>query len=326
MRNPALETRQIGRTGLKVPRLCLGTSVLASMPEAYGYGVTEAAAKAMLRAILTGPVRFLDTSRNYGAGRAETWLGDVLRELGGLPRDFVVSTKLDRDPATNRLDAARARRSLQESLEAMGLDRVHILHLHDPEYALSLDEVTRKGGAINELMKMKEEGLAQAIGLAAGRVDVMMPLLRDFDFDVLITHNRYTLLNRNAAAMIDFAHGKGMGVLNAAPFGSGVLAKGAASNARHAYQDLTPGIRSRVRAIEEICARHAVPIGPVALQFSMRDPRITSTITGVSKPERIQQALDWANVPVPEALWEEIAGLAVDTADPEATRDYQPPA
>jgi D-threo-aldose 1-dehydrogenase len=326
MQKSALELRAVGRSNLQVQGLCLGTSVLASMPEAYGYQVSEADAKVMLRSILNGPIRFLDTSRNYGAGRAETWMGDVLKEMGGLPKDFVVSTKLDRDPATNRFDAARTRRSLEESLKAMGLDRVHILHLHDPEYASSLDDVTRKGGAIDELMKMKAEGLTQVVGLAAGRVDVMMPLLHDNDFDVLITHNRYTLLNRNAEQMIEFASKKGMGVLNAAPFGSGILAKGSGSGARHAYQDTNEGLKAEVRKIEDICRRYDVPMGAVALQFSMRDPRITSTITGVSKPNRIQQALDWANVKMPDALWSEVLSLPYNQEDPESTRDYKAPA
>jgi len=325
MQNQKIGSRPLGKTGLSVPQLCLGTSVLASMPEAYGYTVAEADGKAMLRAILSGPIRFLDTSRNYGAGRSETWLGDVLQETGGLPKDFIVSTKLDRDAQTNVLDGARARRSLEESLKAMRLDRVHILHLHDPEHCAALTDVTRKGGAIDELMKMKAEGLCQAVGLAAGVVDVMMPLLRDFDFDVLITHNRFTLLNRNANAIIDLAQRKGMGVLNAAPFSSGVLAKGSASGARHAYQDLRPDIRAQAEAIEKICARHGLQTGAAALQFSMRDPRIASTIVGVSKPERITQLLDWANAPIPEAAWKELMALPFTSTDPEATRDYQAP-
>ena len=126
-----------------------------------------------------------------------------------MPKGAVLSTKLDRDMETNRFDAAQARRSLEASLKALGVDRVDILHLHDPEYAADLSEVTGPKGAIAELFRMKEEGLAEAVGLAAGRVDMMMPMLRDWDFDALITHNRFTLANRNAEAMIDFARAEG---------------------------------------------------------------------------------------------------------------------
>ncbi len=317
---------KVGQTALSVPRLCFGCAPLSSMPESFGFTVEEQQAKDTLRAILTGPVKFLDTSRNYGGGRAEKWLGEVLRDLGGAPKDLIISTKLDRDPDTNRFDARRARKSLEESLKALGVDHVGILHLHDPEHSASIDEITAKGGAMEELFKMKEEGIANAVGLAAGKVDVMMPLLRNYDFDALITHNRFSLLNRNAEAMIDFAHKKGIAVLNAAPYSSGVLAQGSASSARHAYQDVSPEIRGQVQKIEAICAKYSVPLGAMALQFSMRDPRVTSTILGISKPGRIQQTLDWAQFAIPDQAWSEIMALPATTDDPESTRDYQPPA
>jgi D-threo-aldose 1-dehydrogenase len=197
------------------------------MPETYGYGVSEERALATVRAILDGPVNFLDTSNNYGLGRSEERIGTVLRERGGLPEGFVLSTKLDRDSETGRFDGARARRSLEESLGRLGLDRVPLLHLHDPEHARDLGEITGKSGALEGLFRMKEEGLAQAVGLAVGRLDIMAPLLRDWPFDALISHNRYTLLNRSADAMFEEAHARGIAILNAAPYASGVLAKGA---------------------------------------------------------------------------------------------------
>jgi D-threo-aldose 1-dehydrogenase len=226
--------------------------------------------------------------------------------------------------ATGRFDASRARRSLEESLKRLGLDRVPLLHLHDPEHAASLAEITGRGGALPELMKMKEEGIVDAVGLAAGNVEVMMPLLRDWDFDALITHNRYTLVNRNAEPMIAFAASKGIAVLNAAPYASGVLAKGTGSYKRYVYQEASAEALAPVKRIEAICAKHDVPPGAVALQFSLRDPRITSTICGVSRPERVQETLDWAARPIPDALWEELKSFPFATDDPEATRDYKP--
>jgi D-threo-aldose 1-dehydrogenase len=315
----------LGRTTLLVPQIGFGSAPLSSMPESFGFTVGEERAKATLRAIIAGPARFIDTSRNYGAGRAETWLGDVLREMGGPPKDLVISTKLDRDPETNRFDGSRARRSLEESLKCLGLEKVHILHLHDPEYAASIEDVTRKGGALDALFSMKENGLADAVGLAAGKVQVMMPLLRDYDFDVIITHSRYSLLNRNADEMIEFAAKKGIAVLNAAVFSSGVLAKGSASGARHAYQELSDPIRRQVQDIEAICARYNVPLGAAALQFSMRDPRIASTICGVSRPERVDEIVNWSQLAIPQPAWDEILARPASRDDPEATRDYQPP-
>ncbi len=312
----------LGNADLSVSRICIGTSALGSMPNTYGYGVDEERARATIRAIFDSPLNFLDTSRNYGMGRSEQRIGAVIRERGGLPPGFVISTKLDRDPETNRFDRAQARRSLEESLDALGLDRVDLLHLHDPEHTASLDDMTGKNGALAELFRMKDEGLAKAVGLAAGRVDVMMPLLADWDFDALITHNRFTLANRNATAMIDYARSKGVAVLNAAPYASGVLAKGTERYPRVAYQEASASALSPIRQIEAICAKYSVPPGAAALQFSMRDDRIASTICGVSKPERIQQTLEWAAWPIEEIVWSELMTVPFDIADPESTRDY----
>lgn len=314
----------IGRTRLQVTKVGFGTSALGNMPDTYGYAVEEERARETVRAIFAGPGNFLDTSRNYGFGRSEERIGEVIRERGGLPEGFVLSTKLDRDMKTNRFDAARARRSLEESLKALGLDRIPLLHLHDPEYADSLAPIGGPGGAIAELFKMKEEGLVEAVGLAAGRIDVMMPFLREWDFDALITHNRFTLMNRNAEPMMDLAHSKRIAVLNAAPYGSGILAKGSGAYPRYVYQEASEAALEPIRRIEAICSRHGVPTGAAALQFSMRDPRVTSTIVGVSRPERVQQTLEWANLPIPEAVWEELKSVPASTDDPEATRDYRP--
>ena len=314
----------IGRSGLKVSRVCFGLAPIGDMPDTYGHGVGIEQAHATVRAIFDSEVNFLDTSRNYGFGRSEERIGDVIRERGGIPKGFVISTKLDRDMDTLTFDAARARRSLEESLKALGVDKVQLLHLHDPEYASSLADVTKPGGALAALFRMKEEGLADAVGLAAGRVDIMMPMLRDWDFDALITHNRFTLVNRNAEEMMDLAVSRGIAVLNAAPFSGGVLAKGSATHRRYVYQEASAAMLEPVRRVEEVCARHGVAPGAAALQFSMRDPRVVSTVIGISKPERIASTLAWARQPIPPAAWSELMALPFESGDPEATRVYKP--
>lgn len=319
-----MEKIQLGRTKLAVSRICFGTSSLSSMPDTYGYEVDAERARATVRAIFDSPVNFLDTSRIYGFGRSEERIGDVIRERGGLPEGFVLSTKLDREPETGRFDAAQARRSLEQSLQALGVDRIHLLHLHDPEHAGSLAEVAGAGGALAELFRIREEGLAEAVGLAAGDVGIMMPMLRDWDFDVLITHNRFTLVNRNAGEMIDLAAARNIAVLNAAPYAGGVLAKGSQSFRRYVYQEASGEMLDPIRRVEAICARYGVPPGAVALQFSMRDRRVASTVCGVSRPERVQETLAWAEWQISDGLWEEIDALPFSTDDPEATRDYSP--
>lgn len=309
---------------LKIPALCFGTSALGNMPGTYGYQTPEEQAYSTVRTILTSRFAFLDSSRNYGDGRSEERIGHVIAELGSLPSNAILSTKLDRDMQSGRFDAARARESLEQSLRALNVDHIDILHLHDPEHAASVSEITGTNGALPELLRMKEEGLCKAIGLAAGRVDIMMPLLHDWDFDVLISHNRFTLLNRNADPMFNLAQERGVTILNAAPYAGGVFAKGSIEHPRYVYQEAGDAVLDPIRQVEALCARYQVPTGAVALQFSMRDPRIASTICGVSKPERVEQSLAWAATQVPDALWDELENLTPSYDDPEATRQYTP--
>lgn len=319
-----MQRHPIGTTGLEVTAIGFGTAPLGGMPDTYGHSVDEATARATVDAIFDSPVNLMDTSRNYGAGRSEERIGAVIREWGGLPPGFVLSTKLDRDMDTGRFDAARARRSLEESLTVLGLDHIPMLHLHDPEHALNMDEIVRKGGALDALFRMKEEGLATAVGLAMGRLDVMLPLVREWPFDVVLSHNRFTLLNRSADELFDVARARGITVLNAAPYAGGVLAKGTAQVKKITYQDASEAALAPVRHVEGICADHGVAPGAVGLQFSMNDPRVTSTIVGVSKAERVAATLDWAAAVIPTQAWDQLGRLPYETEDPEAHRVYRP--
>jgi D-threo-aldose 1-dehydrogenase len=319
-----VEKVALGRSGLSVTRLCVGMAPIADMPGTYGYGVTVEQAHKMVHAVFDSGINFIDTSRNYGLGRSEQRIGEVIKERGGIPKGFVISSKLDRDMDTLRFDAGQARRSIEDSLKTLNVGKIELLHLHDPEHARALDEINGPKGAIAELFKMKTEGLCDAVGLAAGRADIMMPMLKEWDFDAIQTHNRYTLVNRNADEMMDLCRDRGIAVLNGAPYASGVLAKGSASNAPYAYQKTSEAVLAPVKAIERICAKYDIAPGAAALQFSLRDPRVLSTVIGISKPERIAQTIAWANQPIPQVAWDELLALPFETGDPEATRQYSP--
>jgi D-threo-aldose 1-dehydrogenase len=312
-----LKTTQLGRTGLAVSNICFGTGGLTNGADADTSERIRTAHKTV-RAIFDSPANFIDTSRIYGRGRSEERIGEVIRERGGLPPGFILETKLDLDFDTRRFDGAAARRSLEASIEALGIDRFHVLHLHDPEFIDDISDVTGPKGSLAELMKMKEEGFCDAVGLGAGAVDVMMPLLRDWDFDVVLTHNRFTLVNRNAEPMIDYAISRGMAVLNAAPYGGGVFAKGSVAVPKYSYKDAPAPVLDAIRGVEAICTRHNIPLGAAALQFSMRDPRITSTVCGVSRPERIAETIEWANWPIPDVVWDELAAIPYSMENPQA--------
>ncbi|MDA8586261.1 aldo/keto reductase [Rhodobacteraceae bacterium] len=320
----SLELNTAARLPFPVTNICFGTSPLGDMPDTYGYSVDAARARETISSMLSQPHSFIDTSRNYGDGRSEARIGDVIRERGGVPAGCVLATKVDRNMKTNVLDADRARRSVEESLEALAVGRLQILHLHDPEHCADLNDITRSGGALDEVFRMKEEGLVGAVGLAMGNLPMMTSILPDWDFDALISHNRFTLLNRSADRMYTDAHARGIAIFNAAPYASGILAKGSNKTQKITYQDATEAQLKPVHAIEEVCARHNVPTGVAALQFSMRDPRVTSTIVGVSKSVRVQQTLEWAQMDTPDALWAELGALPFSSDDPEAERDYKP--
>ncbi len=319
-----MDRRAIGQTGLSVTPIGFGTAALGGMPDTYGHDVDEDTARATVRAIFDSPVNLIDTSRNYGLGRAEARVGAVIRERGGLPDGFVLSTKLDRDMDSGRFDGDQARRSAEESLAALGIDRFQILHLHDPEHARDLNEITRKGGALDTLFRMKEEGLVQAAGIAMGRIDILLPILRDWPFDLVLSHNRFTLVNRSAAPVIELAAERGIVFFNAAPFAGGVLAKGSATVRRITYQDADDAALAPIRAVEALCQRDGVAPGALALQFSMQQPGITSTVVGVSRPDRVAQTLDWAGQDITLRTFEAGTSASYSSEDPEVGRVYLP--
>ncbi|MEJ6772613.1 MAG: aldo/keto reductase [Pelagibacteraceae bacterium] len=319
-----MKKNKIKDTGLEVTELSFGTSSLGSMPDTYGYEVSENRAQKTLNRFFQGPVNMLDTSRNYAMGESEKRIGKAIKENGGWPNGFLLSTKLDRNMDTLVLDKNRVRESLEESLKTLNVDSVDILFLHDPEYAKDITDITKKGGAMDELFKIKNEGLAKAAGVAMGKVDIMFPLLKNWDFDVIINHNRYTLLNREANEMYDYASSKNIAIFNAAPYAGGVLAKGPDNFKKITYQDATEEKLAPAREFEKVCKKHNVELGAAALQFSLRDNRITSTICGVTSVESIEKNLAWANTNIPEEFWNEVLKLPYSTKDPESERNFTP--
>ena len=319
-----MRRNKIRGTDIYVTPICFGTSPLGDMPDTYGYRVSQQRAIETIKCILKSPVNFVDTSRNYGMGRSEERLGLALKEKQNLSADLIISSKLDRDMKTNVFDFAQARKSFEQSLNALKVEQIPILHLHDPEYALDLKQVTSKGGALDFLFSLKEERLVKAVGLAMGRLEIMEPLLKERPFDTLISHNRFTILNRQADKMFDYAYKRGITVFNAAPYAGGILAKGSSITDRLVYQKASKEKLKPVYEIEKICKKYNIPVGAVALQFSIKDKRITSTIVGVSKPDRIKETLAWANLFIPEEAWAEIRKLPYAIDDPEAGRVYKP--
>lgn len=306
--NPAASTsrRGLGATGLSVTPICWGTSPLASMAQLYGYAVEEDQAVATVRAAFDSPVNFVDTSNGYGEdGTSERRIGAAIRQAGGLPGDVVLATKVDPDPRTGDFSGDRVRASLEESLERLGVDRIALMHLHDPE-RISFEEGVAPGGPLEALVDLRERGLVEHLGVAGGPVGLLQQYLDTGEFEVVLSHNRYTLLDRSAEALFRAAADRGLGVLNAAPYGGGMLAKGPGVQQKYAYGARDDRVRAAAEAMEASCRRHDVPLAAAALQFSLRSGMITSTVVGVSSPQRIEQTLELAAVAIPDELWDEL--------------------
>ena len=164
--NP-IEKTALGRTGLSVTKLCFGLGPIGDMPDTYGYQVEAERARDTVRAVFDSPVNFLDTSRNYGFGRSEERIGEVIRERGGIPEGFVISSKLDRDMETNKIRWRAGPPLAGRKPKALNVDRIQLLHVHDPEYASSLSDVTGPEGRARRTLP--HEGGRPCRGCGAGR-------------------------------------------------------------------------------------------------------------------------------------------------------------
>jgi len=301
--------RPLGKTGLYVSPLCIGCAPLGDMPETFEYGVDEDRAFRTLEAVFESPINFLDTAASYGDGESERRIGEVLKKKGGLPEGVVLATKADRDLQTGEFSGDQMRRSVERSLGLLGLDRLQLVYLHDPEHE-SFEHMTSPGGPVEVLRDLRDEGVVEHLGVAGGPIDLMIRYVRTGLFEAAITHNRYTLLDRSAEPLLDVADERGVALLNAAPYGSGILAKGPEAYSRYAYQEAPKEMVEKVRKMQVACQEFGVPLAAAALQFSMRDPRVVSTIVGISRPERVEQTLELAAQSIPEGLWERLSSLA----------------
>lgn len=314
-----LPLRPFGNTGLQVTALAVGLAPLGSMPETFGYEVSVDQALATMHAIFRSPINFLDTAASYSDGESERRIGLALREYGGVPSGYVLATKVDRDLQTGDYSGDQVRRSLERSLRLLGLERLQLIYLHDPEHT-TFENVMSRSGPLAVLRQFQDGGIIEHIGVAGGPIDLMIRYVETGAFAAVITHNRYTLLNRSAEPLLQMAHRRGVAVVNAAPFGGGILARGPREFPHYAYVPASSDLLDRATRMEAICRRAGVPLAAAALQFSVRDPRVVSSIVGVSKPERVQQLVDLADHRIPEHVWAELEAVGPVEGDPEAGR------
>lgn len=309
-----MQTKPLGNTGLSVTPLCVGTSPLGNFPAQYGYEVGAEQAVATISRVLQGPITFIDTSNNYGEGESERRIGKAIAEAGGLPEGFVLATKVDPRPGSEDFSGDRVRASVRESQERLGIEQLQLVYLHDPE-RITFEEATAPGGAVEALVQLKDEGVIQHIGVAGGPIDLERRYVGLGIFDAVISHNRYTLVDQSASPLLDDAVAAGVAFVNAAPYGGGMLVRGPDAVPTYCYQPASDETIGRVRQMETACKAKGVPLAAAALQFSLRDDRVTSTIVGMSTPERVDQTVELAEWPIDGELWSELLELAAPGRD-----------
>lgn len=268
---------------------------------------SEAAIQTAISALTSG-VGVVDTSNSYSQGRSEAAIGAAIQELGGVPEGTVVVTKCDRDLTTGRLDRDRVWRSFEESRDRLGIDYFPLYHLHDP-YTITFAEAAAPGGALEGLAELHEQGLVGALGIAAAPLDLLDDYVDTGLFRAILTHNRFTLVDRTARGRIDAWTERGLGVLNGAPFGGGLLAAGPSRVTTYEYQPAPAELLEWTQSVEQICQLADVPLAALALQFSLRNEAIVTTLVGTTKPDRVAQTLRLAEVSIPDSVWAAVDAL-----------------
>lgn len=296
----------LGSTGLEVSPVTLGGGPLGSMPENFGYEVTADAAVELVTTVLDSDIRTIDTSNGYSGGESERRIGRAIAEYGGLPDDVLVITKVD--AAGSDYSGDRVRRSLAESSERLGVAPLPLVHLHDPEFH-DFAEMTKPGGAVDALVDARARGEVGHIGLAGGEVHEMARYLELGVFEVLLVHNRWTLVDRSAGALLDRARELGVAAVNAAVLGGGILADMSGARTDYGYRPAPRETLEAIDAMRDVCRRWGTDLATAAIRFSTRDPRFATTIVGISKPARIETTIQAATAEFPEDFWDELDAL-----------------
>jgi D-threo-aldose 1-dehydrogenase len=292
---------------LEFGRLGLGTASIAGLYEA----VDEESAHAVVNRAWELGIRYFDTAPYYGSGNAERRLGAGLRER---PRDdFVVSTKVGRllrPGESGWHDAPRlqayfdfsydaALRSLEQSLERLGLDRVDIAFIHDPDDYY--DEAL--AGAYRALARLRDDGVVRAIGVGMNQTELLCRFAREADPDCFLLAGRYTLLDRSAAEdLLPLCAERGIAVVAAGVFNSGVLAGGRTYD----YDSASTAVLKRVTELRETCARHEVPLAAAALQFPLRHPAVGHILVGCRTTREVEEDVRLSALELRPELWGEL--------------------
>jgi D-threo-aldose 1-dehydrogenase len=344
MRPPEIARRILrtrSGTELSFTALGFGTAPLGNLYRA----LSEEEARAALQSAWDVGCRYFDTAPQYGLGLAETRLNGFLREHRA--EHLLLSTKVGR---LLRLSSAAERtgvgkffdvpsrkenydysydgvmRSIEFSLERLGIDAIDILYCHDVDVfthgsrAASDKRVAEfMAGGYRALAELRTARVVKAIGAGVNEWQVCERLAKAGDFDLFLLAGRYTLLEQDAlASFLPLCLARGIGIVVGGPFNSGILATGPKPGAFYNYEPAPPPIRERVARIEAVCAAHGVPLAAAALAFPLAHAAVVSVIAGGQGAQEVQQNAHMLSWPIPAALWRDLVseGLLRPDAPP----------
>ena len=306
---------RLGRTRLTVTRLGLGTAPLAGLYRP----VDEPDALKAIERTWDERIRFFDTAPLYGHGLAEQRLGKVLRDR---PRhEFTLATKVGRllradvppepgqsfrgtPPVNPTFDFSYdgVMRSIEESRERLGIERLDILHIHDPDdhYEQALN------GAYRALAQLRGEGVIGAVGAGMNQAEMLTRFAREGDFDCFLLAGRYTLLDQVALKeLLPVCLERGVSIIAGGVFNSGILSEPKAG-AYYNYQPAPPDLLERARRIQAVCERHNVPLRAAAVQFPLGHPAVQTVVVGCRSAEQVEDTVRMFEMQIPPSLWEDL--------------------
>ncbi len=255
-----------------------------------------------VRVALDCGINFIDTSPFYGRGMSEVLLGVALR---GVPREsYTLCTKLGRYDLTHfDFSAKRVRESVDVSLHRMGTDHLDILLCHDIEF-VPMQQIVDE--TLPAMRKLVEAGKVRFLGISGYPMKLFKFVLGQTDLDCVLSYNQYTLQNtRFADELLPLLEDRGVGAMNAGPFSARLLTNAPLP----AWLKEPESVKDAARAAAALCESRGVDIAKLALQFSLSNPRIATTVAGSANPENIRNWAKWAAEPMDEGLLREVQAL-----------------
>ena len=310
----AAERVQLGRTSFQVTRLGLGCAPLGNLFTA----IDDTQARATVDAAWAAGIRWFDTAPLYGHGLSEQRLGAALRARRR--DDFILATKVGRllVPGRDRetpifadvppvrpvfdFSYAGVLRSFEESLARLQIDRVDVVHVHDPDD----HEAVARDDAFRALRRLRDEGVIGAVGVGMNRSAMPTRFVERGLVDCVLLAGRYSILDQSGLAdLLPAAHAAGVAVIAAGVFNSGLLADprpGAPFN----YAPASPELVARAQQLAAVCARHGVPLRAAALQFPAYHPAVTTVLTGARSPAEVEENARLFGLELPDELWTDL--------------------